>query len=401
MACSAIHRPSISSRAATLQGNSLAEFFLLARERRAIDLALGTPGYPKPATDIIEAAYGAMRAGRNQYDHPSGDLLLRERIAATLHTPTDPQTELTVTVGATEALCVALLAAVDPGDEVVLLDPGYEQFKAAITLAGAVPRFVPLHAPGWRFDPAALAAAFTPRTRAVLLNSPGNPTGRVLDRQELDQVAELAERWDTTVICDEVYSNFVFDGRVLTSITEVPGLAGRSIVVGSLSKSYAISGWRLGFLRADAARTEALRRVHELTTNGAAAPLQVAVGLAALSADLKTAGKEMERRRDLALEIFTGMGMKITPAEGGCFLLADVSPLTGGLSDSRAFTLELLDTTGVLVVPAGPSFAVPAHGEQYVRIAFNRQAELLHEVGRRIRAAWPAGGQPTSKGVSR
>ncbi|UFQ18676.1 MULTISPECIES: pyridoxal phosphate-dependent aminotransferase [Streptomyces] len=373
-----------------LQGNSLGELFLLARERGAIDMALGTPGYPEPALDIIEAAHEAMRAGRNQYDNPAGDVLLRERIAATLPTPTDPDTELTVTVGATEALCVALLTTVDPGDEVVLLDPGYEQFKAAIALAGAVPRFVPMHAPDWRFDPADLAAAFSPRTRAVLLNSPGNPTGRVLDRQELAQIAELCERWDTTVICDEVYSNFVFDGRVPTSVTEVPGLAERSIVVGSLSKSYAISGWRLGFLRADAARTEALRRVHELTTNGAATPLQVAVGLAALSADLRAGGEEMGRRRDLALRIFTDMGMKIVPAEGGCFLFADVSPLTGGRKDSRAFTFELLDSAGVLVVPGGPSFADPDRGRNHVRIAFNRQTELLREVERRIRAARPA-----------
>ncbi|MGW2484589.1 pyridoxal phosphate-dependent aminotransferase [Streptomyces sp. NPDC001571] len=390
MADSRTHQPYISSRAAALEGNSLGELFLLARERGAIDLALGTPGYPEPAPDIIDAAYEAMRGGRNQYDHPSGDVLLRERIADTLSTPTDPLTELTVTVGATEALCVALLTVVEPGDEVVLLDPGYEQFKAAIALAGAVPRFVPLHAPDWRFDPDELAAAFTPRTRAVLLNSPGNPTGRVLDRQELHQIAELCEQWDVTVICDEVYSNFVFDGRVQTSITEVPGLAERGIVVGSLSKSYAISGWRLGFLRADPVRTQALRRVHELTTNGAATPLQVAVGLAAVSADLKTAAQEMGRRRDLALEIFTGTGMKIAPAEGGCFLFADVSPLTGGEKDSRAFVLELLDTAGVLVVPGGPSFADPARGEQYVRIAFNRQAELLREVERRIRAARPA-----------
>ncbi|TMR06725.1 pyridoxal phosphate-dependent aminotransferase [Actinomadura soli] len=390
MAHSTAHRPFISSRAAGLTGNSLGELFMLALEREAIDMALGTPGYPEPAADIIDAACEAMRAGRNQYDMPAGDLGLRERIAATFPVPTDPWGELTITVGATEALCVALLTSVEPGDEVVLLDPGYEQFRSAIALAGAVPRFVPLQPPDWRFDPADLAAAFTSRTRAVLLNSPANPTGRVLDREELDLIAELAERWDTTVICDEVYSNYVFDGRVQTSIAEVPGLAERSIVAGSLSKSFAISGWRIGFLRADRVRTQAMQCVHELTTQGTATPLQVAVGVAALSTDLKTAAEEMGRRRDLALEIFTGMGMKIAPPEGGCFLFADVSPLTGGLKDGRAFTFELLDTAGVLVVPGASSFADPARGEQYVRIAFNRQEELLREVGHRIRAARPA-----------
>ncbi|MFE5123439.1 pyridoxal phosphate-dependent aminotransferase [Streptomyces sp. NPDC056669] len=365
----------------------MSDLLLLARERGAIDLALGTPGHPEPTTDIIEAAHEAMRRGHNQYDHPSGDRLLRERIAAMQRPPADPETELTVTVGATEALCVALLSTVDPGDEVVLLDPGYEGFRAAVALSGAIPRFVPLHAPDWRFDPAELATAFTSRTRAVLLNSPGNPTGRVLTRQELDWIAELAERWDATVICDEVYSTFVFDGRELTSITEVPGLAERSIVVGSLSKSYAISGWRLGFLRADPVRTEALRRVHEVTTLGAPAPLQAAAGLQVLSANLKAAAEEMQHRRDQTVEIFTRMGMKITPAEGGCFLFADISPLTGGQIDSGAFTHELLNKVGILVVPAGPCFDDPARGDQYVRIAFNRRAELLNEVERRMLGA--------------
>ncbi|MGW4729256.1 pyridoxal phosphate-dependent aminotransferase [Streptomyces shenzhenensis] len=384
MARSTAHRPAVSSRAALLPGSSLGELLLLARERGAIDLALGTPGYPEPAPDLIEAAVDAMRSGRNQYDHPSGDLPLRERIAETLVPGTDPHTELTVTVGATEALCVALLATVDPGDEVVLLDPGYEQFRAAVTLAGAVPRFVPLHPPAWRYDPADLAAAFGPRTRAVLLNSPANPTGRVLERGEFDEIAALCERWDATVVCDEVYGTFVFDGRPWLSVTEVPGLAERSIVVGSLSKSHAVSGWRLGFLRADAARTETLRRVHELTTNGAATPLQVAVGTAALTMDLRTAAQEMSRRRDLVQDTFSRKGMKFAPTEGGCYLFADVSPLTGRRHSSRRFVLELLDEAGVLLAPGAPFFAEPTRGEQYVRIAFNRQTDLLHEVERRV-----------------
>ncbi|MEW1614267.1 MULTISPECIES: pyridoxal phosphate-dependent aminotransferase [unclassified Streptomyces] len=386
MTHSTTRRAHVSSRAAGLRGNSLGELFLLARARGAIDLAVGTPGYPEPSHEIVEAAADAMRGGRNQYDHPSGDLLLRERIAATLDTPTEPATELTVTVGATEALCVALLATLDPGDEVVLLEPGYEQFKAAVALAGGVPRFVPLQPPSWRYDPADLAAAFTPRTRAVLLNSPSNPTGRVLGRRELEEIAELCERYDVTVICDEVYSTFVFDDRPRISVTQVPGLAERSIVVGSLSKSHAISGWRLGFLRADAARTEVLRRVHEVTTNGAATPLQVAVGMAALSVDLPTATAQMERRRDLAQEIFSRMGMKFAPVEGGCFLFADVEPLTGGRRSGTAFVHELLERAGVLLVPGGPFFADPARGEQYVRIAFNRSTEVLREVEHRLQA---------------
>jgi N-succinyldiaminopimelate aminotransferase len=386
MTHSTARRPRTSSRAAGLAGNSLGELFLLARARGAIDLSVGTPGYPEPTTDMIEGAVETIRAGRNQYDHPAGDLLLRERIARRLGTATDPATELTITVGATEALCVALFATVDPGDEVVLLTPGYEQFNAAVALAGAVPRFVPLHAPEWRYDPTDLAAAFTPRTRAVLLNTPSNPTGRVLDRSELEEIAELCERWDVTVICDEVYRDFVFDGRRHLSVTEVPGLAERSIVVGSMSKSHAVSGWRLGFLRADPARTEVLRRVHEVTTNGAATPLQVAAGLAALSVDRTVTSAEMGRRRDRVQDVFSRMGMKFAPAEGGCFLFADISPLTGGRKDGTAFVRELLDSAGVLIVPGASFFADPTRGEQYVRIAFNRHTEVLREVECRILA---------------
>ncbi|MGW0963301.1 pyridoxal phosphate-dependent aminotransferase [Streptomyces gelaticus] len=380
-------RPRLSRRAATLSGSSLTELFVLARARGAIDLAVGTPGYPEPTAELIGEATGAMEAGHNQYELPAGDALLRQYIADTLNAPTDSDTELTVTAGATEALCVALLATVDPGDEVIVLTPGYEQFSAAVGLAGAVPRFVPLHAPDWRYDPAELAAAFGPRTRAIILNTPGNPTGRVLTHKELTEIAELCARWDVTVISDEVYSTFVFDGRRHISAADVPGLAERSVVVGSLSKSHAVSGWRLGFLRADAERTQALRRVHELTTNGTAAPLQVAAGRAAMASDLAEAAREMEARRDLAHNVFARTGMKFSPPEGGCFLFADISPLTGGERDCTGFVRDLLDRAGVLLVPGASFFSDPARGEQYVRIAFNRRAETLHEAEQRIAAA--------------
>ncbi|WP_431042207.1 pyridoxal phosphate-dependent aminotransferase [Streptomyces sp. P1-3] len=381
------HRSPVSARAAQLSGTGLLELFLLARARGAVDLAVGTPGYPETSGDMIEEAVRALRDGHNQYEHPAGHAPLRQRIAESLGTPTDPDTEITITAGATEALYVALMATVDPGDEVVLLTPGFEQFTSAVGLVGATARFVPLHGPDWRYDPAELAAAFGPRTRAIVLNTPGNPTGRVLTRQELDEIAELCERWNVTAICDEVYREYVFDGRRHISVADVPGLAERSVVVGSLSKSHAVSGWRLGFLRADRTRTEAFRRVHELTTLGAAVPLQVAAGRAALSVDLGTAAAEMGKRRDLAQDIFSRMGMKFAPVEGGCFLFADISPLTGGRQDGMAFVRELLDRSGVLLVPGADFFSDPARGEQFVRVAFNRQAEVLREAERRLLAA--------------
>ncbi|GAA2425576.1 pyridoxal phosphate-dependent aminotransferase [Streptomyces macrosporus] len=386
MTYSPAERPVVSQRSAGVADSGLAEVFMLARSRDAIDLAIGTPGHPEVSTDMIEEAARAMRAGHNQYEHPMGDALLRRRIAESLNAATDPDTEITVTAGATEGLYIALLGSVDPGDEVVLFTPGFDQFASAIRLVGAVPRFVPLQAPEWRFDPADLAAAFGPRTRAIVLNTPSNPTGRVLTREEMDVIAESCERWNVTAICDEVYGNFVFDGRRHVSVADVPGLAERSVVVGSLSKSHAVSGWRIGFLRADPVRTEAFRRVHALTTLGTAAPLQVAAGRVDW-ADPEEASAQMERRRDLAQDIFSRVGMKFAPVEGGCFLFADIGPITGGRTDSLTFVRDLLDRCGVLLTPGFPFCSGPELGAQYVRIAFNRRMETLHEAERRLLAA--------------
>ncbi|AXL87373.1 pyridoxal phosphate-dependent aminotransferase [Streptomyces sp. CB09001] len=363
------------------------EVFKLARSRDTIDLAIGTPRFPDLSPQLVEAASRALRGGHNQYEDPAGHSLFRLRIAEAMTAATDPDTEITVTAGATEALLVALLATVDPGDEVIVLTPGFEQFTTTIDIVGATPRFVRLHAPDWRYDSADLAAAFNTRTRAILLNSPSNPTGRVLDRQELDDIAVLCERWNTTVICDEVYAAYVFDGTPHLSVADVPGLAERSVVIGSWSKSHAVSGWRLGFLRADPERTEAFRRVHQLTTLGTAAPLQVAAAQAAGSVDVDAAREGMAARRDLAQDIFSQMGMKFATAEGGCYLFADFSSLVEGPPDSLAYVRGLMERTGVLLTPGTAFFADPALGEPYVRIAFNRPMETLHAAARSLLAA--------------
>ncbi|WNV87570.1 pyridoxal phosphate-dependent aminotransferase [Umezawaea sp. Da 62-37] len=380
------HRSPTSTRTAGLTGNSLTELFVMARRSGAVDLAVGTPGFPATSEELIDGATRAMRAGRNQYEHPAGDFELRRQIADMLGDGADPEREITVTAGATEALYIALMSTLDAGDEVVLFSPGYEQLAASAALVGAKLRFVRLHGPEWRYDSAELAAAFTPRTRAVLLNTPANPTGRVLSREEMEEIGALCERWDATVICDEVYRSFVFDGREHVSATGIPAFTGRNVVIGSLSKSHAVSGWRLGFLRSDPVRTETFRRVHELTTNGTAAPLQAAAGSAARSVDLDEVRREMSLRRDLAQEVFSGMGMKFAPVEGGIFLFADISPLTGGREDCKAFAHGLLERAGVLLAPGAPFFGDPADGRDHVRIAFNRTAETLREAERRITA---------------
>jgi aminotransferase len=274
---------------------------------------------------------------------------------------------------------------VDPGDEVIVLEPFYENFLGAITLAGGVPKFVPLSPPDWRLDSRALAAAAGPRTRAIVLNTPSNPTGRMLSLEELNEIAGVCERWGVTVISDEVYSGLVFDGRVHVSVADVPRIRPYAIVVGSLSKSLAISGWRLGYLRAEAPYTQVLRRVHEVSTNGAAAPLQYGVGGAGvLRGDWWNPAAELAVRRDRMQSTLRKMGLRFWPADGGCFLFADISAVTD--TDAHEYVRQLLDERAVLLVPGTGFFADPDRGRGYVRVAFNRALDILDAADRNLLA---------------
>src|SRR5918999_2630994 len=251
--------------AARIRGLAPAKLFHLLNEgqrHEAIDLALGIPQAPRTPPELIGNAGAAMRAGKNQYELPDGNIGLRRQIAGSLPVPTDPDTELTITTGGTEALSVALLCTVDPGDEVIVFEPVYENFLNAIALVGGVPRLVRVRAPEWRYDSAELRAAFGPRTRAIVVNTPNNPTGHILTQTELDEIAELCERWNSIVISDEIYAGYTYEGHRHISVAEPPALRARSVAIGSLSKSHAVSGWRLGYLRAEAALTAVARRVH-------------------------------------------------------------------------------------------------------------------------------------------
>ncbi|WP_251983033.1 pyridoxal phosphate-dependent aminotransferase [Streptomyces violaceusniger] len=365
--------------------------FILARQRDAIDLAVGTPGAPQPSERLVEEAVHALRAGANQYELPQGGADIRRRIAESFTTPADPDSELTITVGGTEALCVALLSLVDPGEEVVVLDPYYENFLGAIELAGARPRFVRLREPGeatstdWRLDPGELAAAFGPATRAIVLNTPANPTGQTLSAEDFELIAALCERWEVTVIADEVYANLVFDERPHLSAADVPALRDRSVVIGSLSKSHAISGWRLGFLRARQELTTAFRRVHEITTNGASAPLQLATGLTDLfDAASLAAAKELAGARDEMADILSRMGLTFRTPQGGCFILADIRSVTD--EHCAAYVRRVLEESSVLLAPGAPFFADEERGRHYVRVAFNRSPHVLGAARRSLLA---------------
>ena len=376
-------RPRVSARSARFESSKLVGLLGAGRERGAVDFAVGTPGAPRPPRELIDAACRALRGGHNQYGHPDGDPELRAQLALSLGTPADPDTELTITVGSTEGLFVALLSIVDPGDEVVVLEPCYDNFVGAIAAVGGVPRFVRLNGPDWRLDPAALAAAFGPRTKALVINTPNNPTGHMLSAEELDVIADLCERWDVMVVSDEVYASCTFDGRRHISAADVPGLADRSVVIGSLSKSHSISGWRLGYLRADAELTSVLRKAHVAATTGATAPLQRAVAdSGVLLPGVWDPVPELQRCRDRAVDIFSRFGLDCPVVEGGCYVFADISPLTA--DHSELFVRRLLDDPGVLVVPGSCFFGSPGGGANHVRIAFNKSDQAFEDAAHRL-----------------
>ncbi|MDH6709613.1 N-succinyldiaminopimelate aminotransferase [Kitasatospora sp. MAA19] len=380
-----------AERVGGMPGGGLASLLLEGLPPGTVDLAVGTPAYPDTPPELVEAAVAALRAGIHQYQDPAGVPLLRERIAAGLPGAPDPGSEITVTVGGSEGLGVALLSLVDPGDEVIVFEPFYENFLSAIALTGARPRPVRLRAPDWSVDPDELAAAFGPRTRAVIVNSPANPTGVILERATLDLLAELCGRWNAVVISDEVYAGYVYEPAGYRSVTEIEGLADRSVVIGSLSKSHAISGWRLGFLRAAPELTALLRKVHVATTGGAAAALQHAAANADLLLPERWDHAEgMRERRDRTVDLLRDAGFDFTRPAGGCYVLARIDGLTD--EPSPRFVRTLLAETGVLVAPGTSFFVDPADGERYVRIAFNRPLHTLDTAAERLRARSPQKG---------
>ncbi|HJP72731.1 MAG TPA: aminotransferase class I/II-fold pyridoxal phosphate-dependent enzyme [Pseudonocardiaceae bacterium] len=349
-----------------------------------VDLATGTPAAPQPPPALLEQACAALRAGVNQYANLIGNPELRGQIAGSLGTPADPDTEITVTIGATEALTVALLATVDPGDEVIVFEPFFDNFLGAIALAGGRPRFVQMRAPDWRFDAEELAAAFGPRTKAILLNTPNNPTGKMLDRGEAELIAQLCEKWNVTVVSDEVYAAYTFDGRAHLSVSDVPALARRSIVLGSFSKSHAISGWRVGYLRADPLVSQTLRQVHVSVCGSAAAPLQHAIAAAGvLSGETWNPAADMQRLRDRAAGIFSDLGLDCGTTEGGCYVMADLSTATD--TDSAGFADLLRTQAKVMIAPGTFFYADPRDGARFVRIAFNKSPHTLDEAQNRLR----------------
>jgi aspartate/methionine/tyrosine aminotransferase len=384
--------PRTSAKAGRFTESVIRETFRLAARHGAINLGQGFPDYPCPP-ELKAAACAAIEADDNQYPMTFGTPALRAAIAEkTARTcpgwVVDPDTELCVTCGATEALVAVTFALLDPGDEVVLFEPWYENYRPNAILAGAVPRPVLLREPDWSFDEAELRAAFGPRTKAVFLCHPNNPTGKVYRADELALLAELCQRWDAVLVVDSIYEHihYLGPGQYLPPAL-VPGLADRTVTVDALSKTYAVTGWRVGWTVAPAELTAAIRKVHDFLTIAAPAPMQAA-GVAAMGlpasyyAELAAGYRE---RRDLLCDALEELGFALHRPDGSYYVLCDVAGLdpTG---DGVAFARRLITEIGVSAVPA-VSFWRPEHvdaGRSKIRFAFPKRRETLEAAVERL-----------------
>lgn len=357
-----------------------------------INLAQGFPDFAAPE-ELKSAACEAIRADVNQYAITWGAKDLRDGIAAKTKRfqglQVDPEKELTVCCGATEAMISTMLATVNPGDEVVIFEPFYENYGPDCLLSGAEPRFVPLHPPDWHFDADELAAAFGPRTRAIVLNTPNNPTGKVFTREELSFVADLCQRWDCLAFTDEIYEHMVYDGFSHASLATLPGMRERTVVVNGLSKTFSVTGWRVGYTIAPAHLTAAIRKVHDFLTVGAPAPLQAA-GAAAMHVPdsyFEALQAKYLERRDFMMQTLESSGFRPWKPHGAYYIMCDVSGF--GFPDDVSLAQFLVREVGVAVVPGSSFYSVPERGRQQVRFAFPKRMETLHRAAERLRSGGP------------
>ena len=375
-----------SAKASSFAESAIREMTRVAQAHGAINLAQGFPDFPAP-TALKEAAAIAIAEDHNQYPITWGVPAFRDAIAAeyarAYGIEVDPDTEVCVTCGSTEAVMASFLGVLDPGDGVVLFEPFYEAYGPDSILTGADRRFVTLRPPDWSFDPDELRTAFA-GTRAIVLNSPHNPTGKVFTREELALIAELCIEHDAIAITDEIYEHITYDGRTHVPIATLPGMRERTVTVSALSKTYSVTGWRVGWAIADPRRMQGIRSTHDFMTVGAATPLQHA-GITALGLgpDYLTAmASDYVVRRATMMRILGQAGFDAITPEGAYYVMADVTPL--GFDDDVEAAMHLVRKRGVAAVPGSSFFADPAVGRHLLRFAFCKRLETLEEAGRRL-----------------
>jgi N-succinyldiaminopimelate aminotransferase len=373
-----------------------AEMTALAQKHGAVNLGQGFPDFDGPLF-VKEAAIEAITTKHNQYAPLAGvpELtgVLAELWTRETGVPCDPRTHVTVTAGCTEAIAAALLGLVNPGDEVILFEPYYDSYRAAVAMAGGVPRFVTLKAPEFGFDRAALAAAFTERTKLILVNTPHNPTGRVFSREELATIAELCVANDVLALTDEVYERLVFEGEHLRLAT-FPGMAERTLTMSSLGKTFSLTGWKIGWAIGPEAMTRAIRAAHQFLTFAVSTPLQraAAVALASPPSYYDQLRDSFRAKRDALCDALEVIGFEVSRPQGGYFVMADFRSLDLGrlglpadASDAQ-FCKALVEKIGVAAIPPSFFYEHKREGSSMARFAFCKKDETIAEGVRRLGA---------------
>jgi aspartate/methionine/tyrosine aminotransferase len=385
-------RPRTSQKAARFTESVIREMTRLAQKHGAVNLSQGFPDFPAPAA-VKDAAIEAIRADINQYAVTWGAKPLRDAIAADVtkrygRTIT-PDTQVTVCCGSTEAMMATMLAIVDPGDEVVVFEPFYENYGPDAILSGATPRYVQLREPvddgaDWTFDPDELAAAFSNRTRAIIINTPNNPTGAVFTRAQLEQIAALCQKWDVIAVTDEIYEHILYDTATHVPMATLDGMADRTVTINSVSKTFSVTGWRVGWTIAPPDITGAIRKVHDFLTVGAAAPLQAAAAAAlALPEDYyRDLAASYRVKRDRLLAILRGVGFVCYVPRGAYYIMTDITAF--GFPDDVAFARHLVSEIGVASVPGSSFYREPASGRARVRFCFCKRDETLQAAAERL-----------------
>ncbi|HEX6567538.1 MAG TPA: pyridoxal phosphate-dependent aminotransferase [Acidimicrobiales bacterium] len=391
--------PYLTSRLQGFGTTIFAEMSALATRTGAINLGQGFPDYDGPAA-VLDTAVAAIRSGHNQYPPGRGVPALREAIARHQRRfyglGYDPDTEVLVTAGATEAIAAACLALCEPGDEVVVLEPTYDSYQASIAMAGAMPVFVTLRPPAYRLDVEALRGAVTPRTRLLLVNSPHNPTGTVLDRDELAAVAAVAVEHDLVVVTDEVYEHLVFDGLDHVPLASLPGMRDRTVTISSGGKTFNTTGWKIGWICAPAPLVTAVTTAKQFLTYVNGGPFQpaVAAGLDLPDDYFTGIAADLAAKRDVLCDGLDRAGFTVFRPQGTYFVTVDIRPLRDD-GDGMAFCRELPERCGVVAIPNQVFYAHAAAGRHLVRFSFAKRHEVLHQAVARLARLRSAAGVTT------
>lgn len=380
-------KPTFASRTQGMGTSIFSEISMLARKHDAVNLGQGFPDYDTP--DFMkQSAIEAIVQGKNQYAIGSGERILRHAIAR--HSEHwyglsfDPDDEITVTSGATEALFCSLLAIINPGDEVIVFQPYYDSYCPAIRMAGGIPIAVTLHAPYFSFNPMELAQAFSPKTKAIIINTPHNPTGTVFSLQELQFIAELCNEYHTIAICDEVYEHCVYDGITHVPMQKLASMTDKTVRISSMGKTFTATGWKIGWAIGSAEFQKALRSIHQFVVFASATPFQYAAA-AGLSADdtlYREFALDLQKKRDYLFSVLEQYGLQPQKPAGSYFILCDISGVT--TLPSTMFAKKLITELGVAAIPPETFYHTPEIGNRLLRFCFCKQDDTLHKAAERL-----------------